>query len=82
MDNQNRSWIHYLCMGILRRSGGFVIMTLEKYEVFIKGKDKMIQSWTLFFEAENFAHAEEQAQDYLDDNDEIVKITKDYKNAG
>lgn len=56
---------------------------MEKYEVKLRNQhDK--SRWSLMFSAENFSHAEEQANDYLRDQDalnlgwEIIEIQKDY----
>lgn len=53
---------------------------MEKYEVKCINRGKMIERWSMFFQAESFAHAEEQANDgdYLAESDEIVEISKDY----
>lgn len=53
---------------------------LERYEITIKSKsaiDGKRLNWHLMFDAENFAHAEEQAKPYVPETDEIIKIEKD-----
>lgn len=50
---------------------------MEVYEVIIKARDNP-QRFSLMFSATDFAHVEEQALPYLDKNDEIVEILKDY----
>lgn len=50
---------------------------LSKFQVWFYDR-KYRHFWTAFYMAENFAHAEEQAQqDSIED--EIVKIEKDYE---
>lgn len=52
---------------------------LQKYEVLLRHR-RDASRWSLMFEAENFAHAEEQAQDCLREEPEyeIIRIEKDY----
>ena len=50
---------------------------METYEVTFRDSENG-NRWFLMFQADNFAHAEEQAIDANETNDEIVKIDKDY----
>ena len=45
-------------------------MTLERYEVKLRGRDG--HTWSMMFSADNFAHAEEQAVDALPANDASI----------
>lgn len=51
---------------------------LEQYEVFLRTTDGY--RWTMLFQAESFAHAEEQAIDALkeDPGNEIISIERDW----
>jgi len=52
---------------------------MEKYEVKIRHvRDG--SRWSMFFDADDFGHAEEQANDHIDDDDEVIVIEKDYEN--
>lgn len=52
---------------------------LQKYEVFFR--DPMSDHrWSYFFQAESFAHAEEQAYDCDTDGGQIIRIDLDYPN--
>jgi hypothetical protein len=51
---------------------------LEKYEVFFR--DPLTNDhWSYFFQAESFAHAEEQAWDAEDSGGQIIRIERDYE---
>ena len=53
---------------------------LQRYDVHLLTEDGR-DPWSMTFQAESFAHAEEQAKDALKDDysrSEIVKITRDY----
>lgn len=58
---------------------------LDRYEVIIRDR-KTGDRWSMMFDAEDFAHAYEQATEvsangdpnYLDADDEIIQIVKDY----
>jgi hypothetical protein len=53
---------------------------LHRYEVVLLDDDTK-NRWTMTFQAEDFAHAEEQAVDTIESNggsDEIISINKDY----
>ena len=54
---------------------------LERYDVHLIDDDTK-NKWSMTFQAENYSHAEEQAEDALRDtgnmNDEIIMITKDH----
>lgn len=54
---------------------------MDKYEVICR--DPNNHRWSLFLNADNFAHAEEQAIDLMFEHgqkDEIISIDKDFKN--
>lgn len=51
---------------------------MDKYEVTILSRWNH-NRWSMMLTADDFAHAEEQAKDAdLQDDDEIISITKDY----
>lgn len=54
---------------------------LEQYEVMLREPGESGR-WSLMFKAESFAHAEEQAVDFLKDDKsskwEIIRIERDY----
>lgn len=57
-------------------------LTLEKYEVLLRHRGDASR-WSLMFDAESFSHAEEQALDFMKDDDsmqsyEIIRIERDY----
>lgn len=52
---------------------------MEKYEVIVRNRTEPTgNKWSLEFQADDFAHAEEQAKPYLQEHDEIITIYKDY----
>jgi len=53
-------------------------MSMESYEVHLRHMHDGSR-WSLRFDADNFAHAEEQAEPYLEDVYEIITIEKDYR---
>lgn len=50
---------------------------MSKYEVIIRDKPTG-NIWTVFFQARNFGHAEEQAWDIIKRHDEIITIKKEW----
>ena len=59
----------------LRHDGALV--DLERYEVIVRNRH-FKNRWTMMFWAENYSNAEEQAEPYLEQDDEIIEINKDY----
>jgi hypothetical protein len=55
---------------------------MTQYEVVIRDMETEGR-WTLMFQADDFAHAEEQAIQFLDEvYNEIIEIRKDYDTDG
>lgn len=50
---------------------------LLQYEVILR-HETTANRWSLMFQAESFSHAESQAQPYLENGWEIIRIEKDY----